>query len=75
MAGRRRNPCEFCEDNITSEYIDGRNGYCIWYEFYPFNNLLSFLAQANDENGELIEDGIDINVQYCPVCGRKLEDA
>lgn len=73
MAGRRKKPCEFCMENNFSDYVDHRNGYCIWYEFYPENGNLSFIAQANDEEGQLIEDYITIQANYCPVCGRKLE--
>ena len=73
---RRRKPCEFCDgESINSNYIEHRNGYCLWYEFYPFNNgLFSVIAQANDEEGELIEDAVDLNFAYCPMCGRKLEE-
>ena len=74
MAGRRRKPCEFCEEEQYGDYVEGRNGYCAWYEFYPFNGLLAFIAQANDEGGELIEGHVDISVNYCPVCGRRLTD-
>lgn len=73
MAGRRKKACDFCEDDNFSDYVEHRNGYCIWYEFYPFNGLLSFNAQANDEDGELIEDYINIQVNFCPVCGRRLD--
>ena len=68
----RKTPCDFCEDTSTSEYIEHRNGYCLWMEVYPYNNNLSVIAQANDENGELIEDAITIQMNFCPVCGRKL---
>lgn len=73
---RRTKPCDFCEDNVFSEdYKDHQNGYCLWFEWYPFNNgLLSVIAQANDENGEMIEDSVDFNFNYCPMCGRKLTD-
>ncbi len=70
--GRRLKPCDFCEDNFTSDYIEGKNGYCLWMEVYPFNNLIAVIAQANDEEGELIENAIDIQMNYCPCCGRKL---
>lgn len=70
---RRKKPCEFCEDNVYSDYTEHRNGYCLWYEFYPFNGLLAVIAQANDEEGELIEDAINFNVNYCTVCGRDLQ--
>lgn len=71
--GRKRTPCDFCEDDWATDYKDHRNGYCLWAEIYPFNNLISVIAQANDEEGELIEDYISIDMNYCPVCGRRLE--
>ena len=72
MAGRKKTPCEFCSGEYESEYIIRRNGYCLWLEVYPDNNLISALAQANDEDGYMIEEHIDIQMNYCPVCGRKL---
>ena len=70
---RKKKPCEFCEDDNFSEwYTEDRNGYCMWYEFYPFHKLLTIISQANDENGELIEHSIDFEINYCPICGRKL---
>ena len=71
---RRRKPCDFCEDNNYGDYIEHRNGYCLWYEFYPFTQNLSVICQANDEEGNLIEDAITFDVNFCPVCGRKLSD-
>ncbi len=70
---RARKPCDFCNGEYESKYKEHRNGYCIWVEVYPTNSLLTFMAQANDDLGEMIEDGIDIQMNYCPVCGRKLE--
>ena len=70
--GRKRTPCEWCEGDFESEYKDHRNGYCLWLEVYPLNNLIAAIAQANDENGEMIEDYIDIPMNYCPNCGRDL---
>ena len=69
---RRKKPCEWCEDTVTGDYIEHRNGYCLWYEVYPFNNLIAVIAQANDENGELIEDSVQIPMNFCPNCGRDL---
>lgn len=43
---RKRKPCDFCEDNVFSDYVEGRNGFCIWYESYPLNNHLTFIAQV-----------------------------
>ena len=67
-----KKPCEFCQDDWSSDYKDHRNGYCLWYDVHPFDNHIMVTAQANDEDGDLIEDGIDIPMNYCPVCGRKL---
>ena len=64
--------CDFCSGEYESEYITHRNGYCIWLEVYPFNNVMAFMAQSNDENEEMIEDYIEVQMNYCPICGRKL---
>lgn len=70
----RKKPCDFCTDTITGDYIEHRNGYCLWYEWYPHNRLFAVISQANDEEGELIEDAVEMNFEYCPMCGRKLND-
>ena len=67
-----KRPCEFCNGEYESEYKDRGNGYCIWLEVYPENNVMAFMAQANDEMGEMIEDYIEVQMNYCPNCGRKL---
>lgn len=72
---RRRKPCDFCEEDQYSDYIEHRNGYCLWYEFYPFNQNLTVICQAQDEEGQMIEDAIVFDVNYCPVCGRDLRKA
>lgn len=72
---RRRKPCDFCEEEQFSDYIEHRNGYCLWYEFYPFNQNLTVICQAQDEEGQMIEDAIVFDVNYCPVCGRDLRKA
>ena len=71
---RSKKHCDFCSGDYESEYIMMRNGYCLWAEVYPFNNVISVLAQANDEDGYMMENHIDIQMNYCPVCGRKLTD-
>lgn len=69
---RKRKPCEWCENDVYGHYVEHRNGYCLWYEVYPFSNLIVVFAQANDENGELIEDSVQIPMNFCPNCGRDL---
>lgn len=71
---RRKKPCEFCEEEWATDYKTHRNGYCLWVEIYPFNNIMTAWAQSDDENGYLIEDSIDISLNYCPECGRKLTE-
>lgn len=68
----RRKYCEFCmDDEPFYDSKEGRNGFYIWCEKYPMNNLIAFIAQANTEEGELMEADISIEMNYCPVCGRK----
>ena len=67
-----RKPCDFCSGEYESEYTEHRNGYCIWLEVDIANNSLTFMAQANDENEEMIEDFVEVSMNYCPICGRKL---
>lgn len=70
--GRKRTPCDFCSGEYWPDGIDRRNGYYLWMEVYPFNNLIAVIAQANDENGEMIEEAIQIPMNFCPNCGRDL---
>ena len=65
---RGRKPCEFCSDDRDFD----RNGFCVWLETYPMNAQMAFMAQANDENGEMMEECIEVQMNYCPVCGRDL---
>ena len=72
MAGRKRTPCDFCEnENWDSE--EGTGKHQLYYEIYPENNVMYFTSYAeNQETGETEELGIEIPLNYCPVCGRKL---
>jgi hypothetical protein len=72
MAGRRRKPCEFCGDDWFQQE-DGKNRMLLSVEVYPFNNFIGITAQANDEIGELQEISMQIPMDYCPACGRKLD--
>ena len=72
MAGRKIKPCDFCSGEYETEYKEHRNGYCIWLEVYPENNLIAFMAQSNDDIGEMMEDYIEVQMNFCPVCGRRL---
>lgn len=74
---RRKKPCEYCEGDYFNEdmNVDGRHGFCMWFEWYPLNDgLLSVFAQAKDDSGEVQEATIDFSFNYCPMCGRKLTE-
>ncbi len=72
MAGRRKKPCEFCEeDNWYSK--EGTGAHQLAIEFYFGNNLLGITSFADGADGETEELQEDIELNYCPVCGRKLE--
>jgi len=72
--GRRKKPCEYCSEEIYGDYQEHPNGFMMWYEWYPFNGVLSVIAQACTEGGDVMEDAIDFNFEYCPYCGRKLTE-
>ena len=64
--------CDFCNGEYEPDYTAHRNGYCIWLEVNTFDGEMTFMAQANDDLGEMIEDYIPVPMNYCPVCGRKV---
>ena len=69
----KKKPCEYCEEDYYSgDYQEHPNGFMMYYEWYPDNGLLSIIAQANTEGGEMMEDSVDFSFNYCPMCGRKL---
>ena len=67
----KKKPCEYCE---TETYLnrDGQNGHELAVEIYPFNNMLSIISFARDEDGETIQEEITLDYEYCMFCGRKL---
>lgn len=69
--GRKIKPCEFCEDEQW-RVDNGTNGHQIHTEIYPYSNIISFTSFAPNAIGESEELDIQIEMNYCPVCGRKL---
>lgn len=67
----KKKPCDFCEQDqqMTQE---GVNGHQLCVEFYPDNGLLAVTSFANDEVGESRELAIDLPVNFCPECGRRI---
>lgn len=68
----RKKPCEFCEEEHWN-HEDGTNGHQLYIEIYPLNNLIGITSFARREDGEIEEMAAQIEMNYCPVCGRKLE--
>ena len=71
MASKKKG-CEWCEEEIYGDTIEHSNGFLMWLEVYPFNNFIRVTCLANNEEGEEMEDDINIPMNYCPNCGRKL---
>lgn len=72
VAGRKKNPCDFCEtEQIISE--NGAGTHQLQIEFYPFQRFFSVFSFAdNTERDEAEELSADFEMNYCPICGRKL---
>ena len=66
---RKTTPCEFCEQEHYTN--DEHHGLQLILEVYPDNNLIAIMAQGTMENGHYAEHKMDIQMNYCPVCGRK----
>lgn len=68
---RKTKPCAFCEEEHWNSE-DERYGHQLHLEVYPFNSVISVTSFAQDETGEVTQLGMRIEMNYCPVCGRKL---
>lgn len=71
MAGRKRKPCEFCEND--NWYIkDGGHGHKIAVAICTRENIIEIASFANRESGE--EETLEANIKmnFCPMCGRKM---
>ena len=66
---RKKEPCWFCE----SEHIDSTENHQLQLtaEVYPDNELIGIVASGNPDGGEFVELQMDIEMHYCPMCGRK----
>lgn len=70
MAGRRRKPCELCQDEIIDSQYVGRSQLCV--EIYPEIGNIYVGAYFDDEAGESQELSYNIPMNFCPNCGRRL---
>ncbi len=70
---RKRNPCEWCDSEHIIRVLENCNQVDATVEIYPDNGIIGICMQYMDEDGALAaEDGIDIPLNFCPNCGRKL---
>lgn len=71
MARRKTTPCEFCEQEWFQN-VDMRN-VSVAVEVYPENTHIAINIQGIDDDGGMTgEESLDIPMEYCPNCGRKL---
>ena len=71
---RSSKPCDFCRDDWWfSDSDNGNTGHQLSVEVYPINNNIAIVSFAHDETGESRELSASIEMNFCPVCGRKLE--
>lgn len=61
--------CKYCEGEYGTELLI-RNEKSVG--IYAAESQLELLKEAGDGIGQIVIDSKKIN--YCPVCGRKLED-
>ena len=70
----RKNPCEFCED-WTTYPEEGAKGHQLIVETSPVYEIMVITSFAEDpETGEIDELRQDLPFNYCPKCGRKLNN-
>lgn len=69
---RAKKPCEFCEgDTYFSE--DGTGKHQLYVEAYPDNCFIGITSFAlNEATEETEEIFVELEMNFCPVCGRKL---
>jgi hypothetical protein len=67
-----KKPCEYCEEEM-SQIIAG-NTNDLLMELYPGKVIVCF-GYFTTESGETLEASVEIPMNYCPNCGRKLTNA
>lgn len=61
--------CEYCTDELTQ--ITADNTEDLIMEIYPGKAVVCF-GFFKDNTGETVEASVEIPMNYCPNCGRKL---
>lgn len=73
MASAKK-PCEFCDPKLEGIYegfdVDGLS---YSFEKYPDNLFMGISIIGCDQDGKDVDYKFEIEMNYCPVCGRKLD--
>lgn len=70
---RKRTPCEWCGSEQIFRLNEGCRNADATVEIYPDNGFIGFTVQGmNDENELVAEESMDLPLNFCPNCGRKL---
>ena len=64
-----KKPCEFCDDELIQ--IKATNTDDLVMEVYPGKVIICF-GYFTSEAGECVEASVEVPMNYCPNCGRKL---
>lgn len=67
----RKKPCEWCEEERWWSTC-GARGHQLAIEVYPANGIIYITSFSEAENGETDELIEEVDMNYCPGCGRKL---
>ena len=71
--GRKRTPCEWCDGDQIIRIAEEARNVSAGLEIYPDNCFMAFYVQGMNDDGELkAEESIDVPLNFCPSCGRKL---
>lgn len=73
MARKPKPPCEWCEsEQFIHTEEDARNVHG-QVEIYPENGFISvWFSGYDDDGGMTSEESIDLPMNFCPNCGRRL---
>lgn len=61
--------CEYCEDELYQITADNTDKLIM--ELYP-GKVIACFGYFEDANGETVEATVEVAMNYCPNCGRKL---
>ena len=70
---RKRTPCEWCEGEHIIRLNESCRNVDAVVEMYPDNGFIGIGVQVINDEGEVTaEQDMEIPLNYCPNCGRKL---